>query len=158
MKWEYPRLRKLKLSDEVESADQLPVHVILGEADYQRIRSTETPILGNNPDLPWSGIHYAGMDLIWEAYFRRRWCGEGIPLTLSRSEFKRLCSMDVLGLDDTNTLNPSFHQNFKEQIEFKSEGVYETRLPCKLPHGPLPTNRGASNGTTLENNKALGET
>jgi len=50
--------------------------------------------------------------------------------------------MDVLGLEDVDTLNLSFHQDFEEQIKFKSEGFYETRLPWKLPHGLLPTNKG----------------
>ena len=50
LKRKYPRLRKLQLSDEDEMADQLPVHIILGAADYQRIHSTEPLILGNDPD------------------------------------------------------------------------------------------------------------
>ena len=143
LKREYPRLRKLQLSDEEESADQLPVHIILGAADYQRIRSTEPPILGNNPDTD-PGAEFTMLGLI--LYGRLISDGGGVEkeflLTLSRSEFERLCSMDVLGLDDTDTLNPSFHQDFKDQIEFKGEGFYERRLPWKLPHGPLPTNKG----------------
>ena len=63
-------------------------------------------------------------------------------LNSSQSEFERLCSMDVLGLEDADTLNLSFNQDFEEQIKFKSEGFYETRLPWKLPHGLLPTNKG----------------
>ena len=46
LKRKYPRLRKLQLSDEDEMADQLPVHIIVGAADYQRIRSTEPPNSG----------------------------------------------------------------------------------------------------------------
>ena len=38
LKRKYPRLRKLQLSDEEGSADKLPVHIILGAADYQRIQ------------------------------------------------------------------------------------------------------------------------
>ena len=143
LKREYPRLRKLQLSDEEELADQLPVHIILGAADYQRIHSTEPPILGNNPDTD-PGAEFTMLG--WILYGRLISDGGGVEkeflLTSSRSEFERLCSMDLLGLDDTDTLNPSFHQDFKDQIEFKSEGFYETRLPWKLPHGPLPTNKG----------------
>ena len=62
----------------------------------------------------------------WIFYGRLISDGGGVEkeflLTSSRSEFERLCSMDVLGLDDTDALNPSFHQDFKDHIEFKSEG------------------------------------
>ena len=30
--------------------DQLPIHIILGAVHYQRIRSAEPPVLGENPD------------------------------------------------------------------------------------------------------------
>ena len=143
LKREYPRLRKLQLSDEEESADQLPVHIILGAADYQRIPSTEPPILGNNPDTD-PGAEFTMLG--WILYGRLISDGGGeekeFLLTSSRSEFERLCPMDVLGLDYTDTLNPSFHPDFKDQTEFKSEGFYGTRLPWKLSHGPLPTNKG----------------
>lgn len=46
----FGQLRRLPLCDEGSSSEQLPVHIILGEADYQRIRSTRKPILGANPD------------------------------------------------------------------------------------------------------------
>ena len=50
LKRNFGQLRRLRLCDEENSNEQLPVHVILGAADYQRIRSTRKPILGANPD------------------------------------------------------------------------------------------------------------
>ena len=143
LKRKYPRLHKLQLSDEDEMADQLPVHIIVGAADYQRIRSTEPPILGNNPDTD-PGAEFTMLG--WILYGRLISEGDGVEkeflLNSSQSEFERLCSMDVLGLEDADTLNLSFNQDFEEQIKFKSEGFYETWLPWKLPHGLLPTNKG----------------
>ena len=50
LKKRYPRLRRLQISDDGSNERQLPVHIILGAGDYQRIRSTEQPIVGKNPD------------------------------------------------------------------------------------------------------------
>lgn len=50
LKRNFGQLRRLPLCDEGSSNEQLPVHIILGAADYQRIRSTRKPILGVDPD------------------------------------------------------------------------------------------------------------
>ena len=44
------RIRRLVFSEEQATAEKLPVHTILGAADIQRIKSTEPPVLGLNPD------------------------------------------------------------------------------------------------------------
>jgi hypothetical protein len=36
--------------DEESSSEQLPVHIILGASDYQRIRSMKKLVLRGNPD------------------------------------------------------------------------------------------------------------
>ena len=43
-----PRLRRIDLSDAETSSKNVPIHVILGVGDYQRIRTSEPPIFGNN--------------------------------------------------------------------------------------------------------------
>lgn len=50
LKGNFSRLRKVRLSDEDDSSDHLPGHIIVGAADYQRIKTTEKPVLGTNPD------------------------------------------------------------------------------------------------------------
>ncbi len=50
LKQGFPRLRRLPFSEEQTKGEMMPVHIILGAADYQRIRTTEPPVLGNNPD------------------------------------------------------------------------------------------------------------
>ena len=44
------RIRRLEFIEETATADKLAVHIILGAADIQRIKSTEPAILGPNPD------------------------------------------------------------------------------------------------------------
>ena len=51
LKKKYNRFRCLKFSDEDTEEDKLPIHIILGAADYQRIKTTEPPVLGPNPDV-----------------------------------------------------------------------------------------------------------
>ena len=142
LKRRYPRLRRLQLSDENVSTDQLPVHIILGAADYQRIRSTEPLVLGYNPDQD-PGAEFTMLG--WVLYGRLISNGDGVEkeffLNSSRSDFEHLCSMDVLGLDDPETPDPSFHEDFTEHIQFKVEGFYETRLPWKIHHSVLPSNK-----------------
>ena len=50
LKRNFGQIRRLPLCDEENSNKELPVHIILGAADYQRIRSTRKPILGADPD------------------------------------------------------------------------------------------------------------
>ena len=50
LKKRYNRLRRLTFSDEGNQQERLPVHIILGAADYQRIKTTEPPVLGSDPN------------------------------------------------------------------------------------------------------------
>ena len=45
------RIRRLHFSEEMVMEDNLPVHVILGAADVQRIKTTEPVVLGVDPDI-----------------------------------------------------------------------------------------------------------
>lgn len=50
LKNQYGRLRRLNFSEEGTRDESMPVHIILGAADYQRIRTTELLISGADPD------------------------------------------------------------------------------------------------------------
>ena len=59
----------------------------------------------------------------------------------SAIDYEELSKLDVLGLKD----NPSgdqeiVYKEFKEQLTRSSEGWYETSLPWKGNHPPLPNN------------------
>ena len=51
LKQQFFRLRRLEIGDEEAVEQQLPVHIIIGAADYQRIRSIEQPVLASNPQI-----------------------------------------------------------------------------------------------------------
>ena len=44
------KLKERPLADENTAKDYLPVHVILGEADYQKIKMSETIVFGKHPE------------------------------------------------------------------------------------------------------------
>lgn len=61
------------------------------------------------------------------------------------SDYEGLCRMDVLGLEDKPSGDQSIvHAEFLEQLQRSSDGGYETALPWKGNHSPLPTNKGGS--------------
>ena len=58
-----------------------------------------------------------------------------------RSEFQKLCSLDVLGLEDVMQPEEFNHQTFKNHIKYCKKGYYETALLWKPDHPPLPCNK-----------------
>ena len=70
-------------------------------------------------------------------------------LTQTRSnDYENLCQMDVLGLEDRPCGDQSMvHFEFLEQLERSPEGWYQTRLPLKGNHPPLPRRKSE----TVEN-------
>ena len=142
LKKKFGQLRKQPLCDDESSGEQLPVHIILGVADYQRIRSPRKPVLGVNPDQD-PGAEYTML----------RWvlCGR-IPsndmqvdkeffLSPIQSELEKLSSTDVLGLTDKQQNLSELHQDFTEHLRQTEEGYYITRLHWKLDHPVLPKNQ-----------------
>eukprot|EP00794_Sanderia_malayensis_P008414 gene8414-9314_t len=64
LKKKYWKIRRLQFSDEAATESKLPVHIILGAADYQRIKIAEPALLGPDTnkdlgaDLPCLGGHF----------------------------------------------------------------------------------------------------
>ena len=59
----------------------------------------------------------------------------------STADSERLCALDVLSLADTPTGDQgNVYDEFKEQLARSPEGWYETALPWKGNHPPLPNN------------------
>ena len=60
-------------------------------------------------------------------------------------DYGNFCRMDVLGLEDSPCGDQSMvHSEFLEQLERSPEGWYQTRLPWKGNHPPLPSNEQGS--------------
>ena len=59
----------------------------------------------------------------------------------SQVDYDELCRLDVLGLEDVPGHDQQVvYAEFKEQLRRDPEGWYETGLPWKGDHAPLPTN------------------
>ena len=68
LKQGFPRLRRLLFSEEETKGEMMPVHIIFGAADCQRIRTTEQPVLGNNLDKdPGAEFTNPWLDHVWAA-------------------------------------------------------------------------------------------
>ena len=63
----------------------------------------------------------------------------------SQSDYKDLCRLDVLGLQDLGKHNQGVvYAEFKEKLRRNSEGWYEAVLPWKGNHPELPSNKQGS--------------
>ena len=63
----------------------------------------------------------------------------------STADYDNLCRLDVLGLADCATGDQDVvYSEFKEQLRRGEEGWYETSLPWKGNHPPLPSNEAGS--------------
>ena len=150
------QLRHINFCDEETNIEQLPIHIILGVADYQRIRTTEPPILGNDPDND-PGAEYTMLGWILSGKIISAE-GEGEKLFLTKTgqrEFEQLCSLDVLGLADGEDNTTLFHEDFQEQLRFDEKGYYETKLPWKPDRPELSTNKELAIGRLRSTTKRL---
>ena len=144
VKRKQPRLRRLNISEEKSTGDTLPVHIMLGVADFQRIKSSEPPILGNQPEKD-PGAEFTMLG--WTLYGGVRTSDQSdkqFLLNTGQEEFERLCSGDVLGVTDPVDMSSFEHEEFKKQLIQNQDGFYETRLPWKVGHVPLPENKNQS--------------
>ena len=133
-------LQKLQMCVEETTDRQIPVHIILGAADYQQIRLSEQPTLGENPDTD-SGAEFTMLG--WALYGKivsMESSEKGFFLN-SQSEFEKLCSVDVLGLAEKLETDTEFHEDFIEHLRQTEKGFYRTNMPWRPDHPMLPVNR-----------------
>ena len=75
------------------------------------------------------------------------------PALLTRStstDYEQLCALDVLGLADTHENDQqAVYKEFKEQLVRDEAGWYQTSLPWKGNHPPLPMNETGSKKRTV---------
>ena len=124
------------------TTSQLPIHVILGSGDYARIKTPKKPLIGRDGEPVAERTKFGWTILSPGVEFD----GKKMMLTqTSQVDFDQLCRLDVLGLADSSENNQSLvHMEFREQLERNPKGWYETRLPWKPNHPPLPTNEMGS--------------
>ena len=116
----------------------MPVHLILGVSDYQRIRTS-----GNNLTDPGAEFTMLGWTM-FAGKQNREQPAKNFLLHTGQDEFEKLCNLDVLGVTDPINKEVFIHENFKQQLEKNDTGFYETRLPWKPHHMALPDNKQLS--------------
>ena len=157
LKKKYNRFHCLKFSDEDTEEDKLPIHIILGAADYQRIKTTEPPVLGPNPDVdPGAEFTMLGWTLTGKIV-EVNTEAEKLFMTLSpKTEFEQMCSIEVLGLADVDgRLDKEFHEHFQEKLARLDDGTYSTRLPWKPEIVKVPTNKELAIGRLYSTTRCL---
>ncbi len=85
--------------DDGDMKPQLPVLLVLGNAEYARIKTSSKPLIGREDGEPiaekqrfWRVIMSPALE------FQRNMM---LLTQTSQSDFDRLCRLDVLGLDDS---------------------------------------------------------
>ena len=150
------RIRRLEFREETATADKLPIHIILGAADIQRIKSTEPAILGPNPDTdPGAEFTMLGWVIAGKAILSSAQVEKGFFLNSSQKEFIQMCSQEVLGLTDVENTQGLFHKDFTNQLQRLEDGTYSTRLPWKPDHALLPSNRELTVGRLRSTTRKL---
>ena len=96
LKKKYERFRCLNFSDEM-----LPVHLILGTSDFQRIRTTEPLVLGPNPDHdPGAEFTMFGWTLSGKTVGSEVGAEKGFFANSTKDQLEQMCSLGLLGLSD----------------------------------------------------------
>ena len=122
--------------DDSDSKPHLPVHLILGASDYAVIKTTERPRIGR-PGEPVAEKTKLGWTIMSPG---REIDHANMLLTQTNHvDYEELCRLDVLGLDQQ-----AVYAEFREQLTRDPEGWYETSLPWKGNHPPLPNNKAGS--------------
>ena len=120
----------------------LPVHVVLGGGEYARIKTENRPRVGNEGE-PIAELTKLGWFIMSPG---KEFDHAHMLLTqTTQHNYEELCHLDVLGLADTSEHDQeSVYSEFKEQLVRSPEGWYETGLPWRGNHPPLPSNKEGS--------------
>ena len=134
----YSHLKGVQM-EETDTKKIVPIHVILGANEYTIIKMAGYQHLGEIGEpiaeqtrFGWT-IMSSGVEVDIENMFLTQ---------TSAADCEELCRLDVLGLEDTPIGDQRvMHQEFLEQLKHSPEGWYETALPWKGNHPPLPDNK-----------------
>ncbi len=140
---QYQHLQGVCMED-TDTKPFLPVHLILGAAEYSKIKTTCEPQRTGS----------VGDPVAEYTQFGRTIMSPGVETNLdnmflaqtAQSDYEELCRMDVLGLQDTPVGDQKVvHEEFLEQLRRDPEESWcESGLPWKRGHPPLPSNEANS--------------
>ena len=141
LKFKYKELTNLKFSDENSTENNLPVHIILGTKDYNRIKTTKAPIICHDGEMIVAECTKLGWILsggvnIGDDYFAER----GFLLT-NEQQFERMTKLDLLGITEREETAGDFHDEFMKGLRQTKNGRYIANLPWKRDIVGLPNNK-----------------
>ena len=127
---------------DIDEKPELPVHLILGASEYARIKTETKPRIGL-PGEPVAELTKFGWTVLSPG--KEININEMLLTQTASPDYEQLCRLDVLGLKDFATGDQEIvFEEFKEQLTRSPEGWYETNLPWKANHPPLPNNKVGS--------------
>ena len=122
--------------------------MILGISDYAKIKMQERHRIGQ-PGDPIAELTQFGwfiMSLVHESNLSHL-----LFSNTSAQDYEKLCSLDVLGIEENHSLKDTEILNtFKKQLKQSDEGWYETSLILKTDH-PVLTNKKSNSLGRLNN-------
>jgi len=108
------QISRLNFSEEAATEDNLPVLVILGAADIQRIKTTEPAVLGSNRDTdPGAECTMLGWIITGKSMLSGTGTEKGFFLKSSHDEFKQMSPQEVLGLTDESDEQGLLHEDLQ---------------------------------------------
>ena len=137
----YAHLNGVKMLD-VDTKAALPVHLILGASEFAKIKTDQAPRVGS-PGEPVAERTRFGWTIMSPG--KELDLSKMLLTQTSRLDYEDLCRLDVLGLKDpVSGDQEQVYSEFKEQLQRSPEGWYQTGLPWKGNHPPLPSNEAGS--------------
>jgi len=114
------------ITDDGDTKQELPIHVILGASEYAKLKSSTVPRVGK-PGEPVAELTSFGWTIMSPGAETNL---SSVYLTRSSlADYEQLCSLDVLGLADKPAGDQqAVYSEFREQLVCHPEGWYETGL------------------------------
>ena len=117
-------------------------HVVLSSGEYARIKTNTKPRVGREGEPIAEKTKLGWFIMSPGSEFDHN---KTLLTQTTRSNYDELCRLDILGLKDTTENSQvDVYLEFKEQLVRDEQGWYETGLPWKANHPPLPTNEKGS--------------
>ncbi len=120
--------------EETDTKELLPIHVIMGANEYMKIKMASYQRSGpvGKPIAEHTGFRWRIMSSGAEVDSQNMFL-----MQTSIGDYKELCRMDILRLQDMPIGDQEVQREFLEQLKCSTEGWYETTLPQKGGHPPL---------------------
>ena len=139
LKGKYPRIKNLLFSDEHERGEKLPVHIILGARDINKMKIPEPPIILKDNDLVVEMTKLGW--IISGGGHRNPSYDENTFFLSSEAQFDAMTKIELLGISDETDSNTDFHEKFTGMLAQNENGRYVAPLPWKHDIIELPHNK-----------------